>query len=543
MTDCSWRPRERTTKKASFFVVVAITTAAIVALQLTKVRPLEGGVVVSRSSGQQITAAATTRGKSSSRRRRKGGRLTSFDALDCASKFTKRARGNARRGVNDGYMDEVVKSPSLITIGCMKCGTLAIRNILQHYPYGITTGRPEGHFFDKLWKEQARMTTGRWATEDSDQDSKGNASSVPSYTISDVLADDDTACKLRKEYFRKLFMRKKSRGPPTIRSLVRKYVTVLEQQQQPQDPQLLEKLQQKLQLLQALQRNRTIAENLVIFEKTPAYSRYPGIPTLIHRIFAVPTTTAAAVDIDDSNNDAVEEEYSPIDNLKFLAVLRNPIDRLHSDFRFTLGKNSSESMKLPWDFDKNIEADLQALRKVNLTRAVTLEEYRRSLPDAVRANDENSDEDMFGLFEGRTHEENVRCIEDLVRYNPIPKNPQSENFVYNSMYSLTMVEWLRYFKLNETLLVLDFGQVQRDLKGSVRTVLRFLGRPDDFLDDLPDEMFSQHYNLDTTTAWDYGKNPELQLSNETRGYLRKFYKPYNDQLADLLGMDWPRRWE
>jgi len=113
---------------------------------------------------------------------------------------------------------------------------------------------------------------------------------------------------------------------------------------------------------------------------------------------------------------------------------------------------------------------------------------------------------------------------------------KAKSLVYRGLYADQLKEWLQYYTLNENLLVIRYERLNQEPTKVLKEILDFLGAPEF---EFPAEAFGQSYS---PVIWSESHN-ELVLSNETRTYLQRFYKPYNDELADLLGEEWRGVWD
>jgi len=413
--------------------------------------------------------------------------------------------------------------------------------LVELYPWSVRSRGGEGHFFDTRRKRAIRMMSddaddggsNRFDDENNknEYDNSNNNSSwtklLPTYD--EMVRDPELTCRWRSLYFAAMF--NSTRIRETAARAAKKAAAAA--------------FPASASATRANDKDddKDNSQLLLVYEKTPAYIRVPGVAAIMHRMFGV------LVDNDDDANRGANNNNN--NELKLVAVLRNPIDRLYSEFKYVIARTHIwTNAALPRDFDFILEQDLHALRRVNLTAASTptLKEYQQlttRTSEQVSSVDDDKLAEIFRLISGRTHDHDVRSVERLIRWNPLPKNRMSINFVYNSMYAVHLADWLPFFQLNRNLLVLNFDDLQRDLKGSLRRIFEFTGRntelTNQFVDGLPDEILNQHYSLETT--WNYTEYPERMLTNATREYLQRFFEPYNNQLADLLGEDWPRQWK
>ena len=95
--------------------------------------------------------------------------------------------------------------------------------------------------------------------------------------------------------------------------------------------------------------------------------------------------------------------------------------------------------------------------------------------------------------------------------------------------------WMRHFQLDENLKVVQYERFLENGSAVLAEVLDFVGAPAISLEDLD---FEQDYSPERDGPPFQGKMPD-----HIRDYLRRFYRPYNEELADLLGEDWRDIWD
>jgi len=71
-----------------------------------------------------------------------------------------------------------------------------------------------------------------------------------------------------------------------------------------------------------------------------------------------------------------------------------------------------------------------------------------------------------------------------------------------------------------------------------RDILEFIGVQKSHVESIDDAVFSKRYKEYSHALPDEAH----QMSNSTEEYLERFFKPYNDELADLLGEEWRGVW-
>ena len=117
------------------------------------------------------------------------------------------------------------------------------------------------------------------------------------------------------------------------------------------------------------------------------------------------------------------------------------------------------------------------------------------------------------------------------------KKYRTEGMLYRGLYAQQLQPWLEQYKYKEELYVVRYEEL-RDQPAKVLTeVLEFLGAPHY---EFPEEVLSRNYSPKRIT-WRKSYKPDI--SSAVLDFLKRFYKPYNDELADLLGEEWRGVWD
>lgn len=254
-----------------------------------------------------------------------------------------------------------------------------------------------------------------------------------------------------------------------------------------------------------LQAAQLYPKSLHTFEKTPAYIRNPG--------------TAFKV-------------YLTYPNIKLIAILRSPVARSYSEYAMEYSRASGRTRKLAESYGVMVQKSVESLRSAHLTDAPTLEEYR---------NNTRHDGWDFSL-PNMTSADALRIVEKSLTWHSVKKKRKMvHNTLYSGMYSLHLSQWLEYFELGKSLMVVQFEKLLANKSVVFGEICDFLGLP---RIDLSDAILEQDYRPVQSNST--GNGTVLQavdpLLNETREYLEHFFKPYNDELARILGDDWRTVW-
>lgn len=259
---------------------------------------------------------------------------------------------------------------------------------------------------------------------------------------------------------------------------------------------------QEFNLEPLLQQSSDNAPAIVTFEKSPVYLCKPYIPAYIKRV--VPWT-------------------------KVLLILRNPRDRAYSQWRF----DRDESSKGVKAFDSVITEEIKSLHKLRFSTAPSLEEY---LQDSNKGNNSR-----FDLPSKQTvYKRSCRDCIDVNSRKDRKKLNSMCGYLSRGMYAQQLVNWLETFELGVNLKVVRYEQFLKNQKAVMHEILHFIGAEDD--------KNSSDFQLDNKILqhdFSPGKSRSKRKSDmnpKVRNYLSRFYRPYNDELADLLGDEWRNVW-
>jgi len=235
----------------------------------------------------------------------------------------------------------------------------------------------------------------------------------------------------------------------------------------------------------------------LFFEKTPRYLIMPDVPELIEKVCP----------------------WKP----KIIAILRNPIDRLQSHHKMNVERaRGTAGLSL----DEAIDAELDVLRNVGLSHAPPLGQISEG-----RELDQDGDQTLVAAFDipGISLQER----EDIVR--KLYKDPRKSehSLIQRGMYAVQLETWLEHYTLGESLHVINYERLRSEPAQVWKEIQDFLQVP---VHDLDESIFGKDYSPNK------GSYRE-SFPNATLVYLKRFYKPYNDRLADLLGEEWRGVWE
>eukprot|EP00543_Licmophora_paradoxa_P008434 CAMPEP_0202444566 /NCGR_PEP_ID=MMETSP1360-20130828/3591_1 /ASSEMBLY_ACC=CAM_ASM_000848 /TAXON_ID=515479 /ORGANISM="Licmophora paradoxa, Strain CCMP2313" /LENGTH=214 /DNA_ID=CAMNT_0049060585 /DNA_START=327 /DNA_END=971 /DNA_ORIENTATION=- len=181
---------------------------------------------------------------------------------------------------------------------------------------------------------------------------------------------------------------------------------------------------------------------------------------------------------------------------KLVIILRNPIDRLYSNYQFVIEYHGAKKIPL----SKVIQADLQPLKSSGFINATTPQQeataWRQYLTLA------------------------------------------GEGYVGRSLYEIQLRQWFQAFRdvgrdPSSQICIVRLEDLHDNLQGTVEKVFSFLGLP---------PVPIQHEEVKVSTSH---KEP---MDGVLRSDLETFFQPYNQKLYELLmshgfGDDWDGYWE
>lgn len=278
--------------------------------------------------------------------------------------------------------------------------------------------------------------------------------------------------------------------------------------------------QQMQQLMEGVTNNEKILRRnmLLTFEKSPVYLCLTAIPEHIKRI-------------------------SPW--VKILILLRNPADRAYSEYKMNKESRLARNVTNMATFEYVVTRDILRLRYVNLTTAPGLPMYNWALnysSDGTESQIEQiiSEFNVTASFQipGDLQDIDKRNhrIADMYTNEPRRRKMLQCGVVCRGLYAQQLARWLKHFELGQTILVIRYERFVEDRSAVLAEIFSFLGAPS--------------LELRDEAALERSYSPHLKrqiehqpLGNATREYLRRFYQPYNDELANMLGEEWRNVWE
>lgn len=253
---------------------------------------------------------------------------------------------------------------------------------------------------------------------------------------------------------------------------------------------------------------------LFTFEKTPSYLYSPDVAARIHRVVG--------------------------DNVKILASLRNPVDRLYSEYSALRHKGTASN--LAEQFEMYVADKLEGLRSANLTTAPSFEDYRK---------DRNVSDDIFAIPPISFAKHRKIVLRSTEKKSNNRTKSVRRNSLQMGMYAHHLSEWMQHYELGKNLMVIHYEKFAANQREVFANISQFLGLPPV---ELNDTQLRQDYSPGRKVSMKKFHKHMAKLRKrgvihrpkpmrDTTEFLLRFYKPYNDKLADLLGEDWRGIWD
>lgn len=233
--------------------------------------------------------------------------------------------------------------------------------------------------------------------------------------------------------------------------------------------------------------------NVKSFEKTPSYVAHPKIAKLIPTILP----------------------HKP----KIILVLRNPIARAYSHYKMTW------QSKGEWKFSRKNAKKPKGKRLPSFERIVQMETTNYIHRGYIHAP----------FFTNATN----KTWNPKEFYLPLNDTKEPQDYmptVLRGFYAAQIRHWMKVFSINVDFKIIPYEVLNHNKSGILQDLLNFVGAP-------PHNLTKAQLDKDYSPNKKNGAFSYPPMTNETNIYLQHFYKPLNDDLADLLGEEWRGIWD
>jgi Sulfotransferase domain len=232
---------------------------------------------------------------------------------------------------------------------------------------------------------------------------------------------------------------------------------------------------------------------------------------------------------------------------KILLVLRNPIERAYSHWHMMHGhkKQKRPSRNGKWDessFEGTLQRELTMMRFLGVTRAPMLDDFLQNYANqSVQLS-------HFDIPETQTLERRSGIVDigpDHRNYHSRQRNHASCGYLSRGLYSNQVYNWMRAsFRLGASLLVIRYEDFVQDKSSVLRQISMFAGLDDPDMASNEAILHNDYSPRQAKRLQEDNKATERRqhMDPRVREYLVHYYKPYNDELADLLGEEWRNVW-
>ena len=126
--------------------------------------------------------------------------------------------------------------------------------------------------------------------------------------------------------------------------------------------------------------------------------------------------------------------------------------------------------------------------------------------------------------------------ENLLKNNLVAK---AWGMVPRGFYAQQIRHYMKIFPINDTLKVIHYESFQKNKSAVLQELVTFVGGPSsfEFKEEMLEADLSPMQRRRKKNIW------TPPISDNAKNYLKHLYKPYNDDLADLLGESWRGVWD
>lgn len=235
-----------------------------------------------------------------------------------------------------------------------------------------------------------------------------------------------------------------------------------------------------------------ITPSSILFEKTPSLLAIPRIPNDIQEVL---------------------RRVHPDLSVKIVVVLRDPVERFHSQYKMNCYIHLRRNPYLA-SVEGLVHEEVRELIQNNIVQAPPYE-----FDSGIQSKGNEWNKEEFSVGE--------------------PSLQKYTGYIARGLYQHQLPHYLKYFTLNHSLKVIEYET--------------FRQRPEEVLKDLL--FFATGQNITLSSAvkeriledWRPKKQSESVICppfhNHTRRYLQHLYRPFNEKLGDLLGESWRDVWK
>jgi Sulfotransferase domain len=229
----------------------------------------------------------------------------------------------------------------------------------------------------------------------------------------------------------------------------------------------------------------TFAPGTLVYEKTPLLLALPWVPQMIRGVL---------------------EPHIP----KIVVILRDPVDRFYSEYKMTAQRQHGKNMTVP-SLESLINREIVGFHQKGILRDFPLL-TNTTFSDAPSSPHRNSTE-----------------ISGLAKY---------QSTLARGFYANQLKHYLPYFSLGTHLKVVHYENFTKHKVETLNDILDFVGAP---RIEWPKRYLDRNLGPYGRRSSENRFEPEL-LGTETRAYLKAMYRPFNNELASILGDAWQNVW-
>jgi Sulfotransferase domain len=208
---------------------------------------------------------------------------------------------------------------------------------------------------------------------------------------------------------------------------------------------------------------------------------------------------------------------------KIVFILRNPIDRAHSAWKMEYNTPAHEVHP---GFRDVVDKEVSQMRSLKLSLAPTWSEIvaRNLTSRSFRARPPVWQRTGLGDALQPVRQAKIRNLQC--------------GHLSRGLYAQQLIPWIEAFG-RDNILILRFEDFESNQTAVLQQILDFVGIVDHSLQRIADADLEHQYNPRNQVQRRTGK-----VGGDMREYLRRFYQPYNEELADLLGdKSWKKVWD